>query len=94
MGGAGIYQAGERHLVDPAQSLIIGMLDDIKDQGIINGNEAVYRIIYNFSFTHGSAIIFNEKLKRAFSHCKATIAGAKMANFECIDVLFNGCMAE
>jgi len=55
------------HLMDPAQTLIIGMRDHIKDQWMIDGNKPIHRIVDDFSYTWHSllSVLLKLLLKRA-----------------------------
>ncbi len=63
MHGAWIDEESEGHLVNPAQSLIEGMLNDIENQRMINCDESVHGVIHYFSFIDRHQRYNNEKLK-------------------------------
>jgi hypothetical protein len=46
--GAGINEMGHAHLLNAAKPLKNGMTDQFQNQGMADGDEAIYRIIDDF----------------------------------------------
>ena len=64
MHGTRIDQTGESQLLDATLPLEVGMLDDGKNQRVIDTQEPViYRVIYDFSFRQDDVLLIFWKLK-------------------------------
>jgi hypothetical protein len=49
MNGTGINQVRKSHLVNATQALVPGVRNYLENQGIVDGNKAIHRVIYDFS---------------------------------------------
>jgi hypothetical protein len=63
MNGARVYQMREGHLVYPAQSLIIGVRNDVYNQRVIDGDKTMNGIVDYFSrrVIHPVAVLLNNR---------------------------------
>ena len=72
MNRTGINQVCKGHLMNAAKALVEWMRNYLEDQWVIDGNETMYRIINDFSYTRHSllAVLLKLLLKRAAKSTK------------------------
>jgi hypothetical protein len=57
MHGAGINKMRKCHLLDPPESLVVRMGNDVQDQRIIYRNKTVYRVVNYFPRWHADEML-------------------------------------